>query len=233
MARERSAESPYRPRAGRAGMDARLPGRGSRAEHNDRARIAQIAARLIIEHGLADWSQAKRKAARELMLPEHAPMPSNDELVQALVAHHALFGGEAHARCLRAQREQALAWMRRLASHEPLLVGGVAAGWASAHSDVRIEVVADDPKAIEIALANDGVAYAALPQKPDDERFASGTQLRIDDAPAAIRLSILTPQQRRQRPRRHEDPRLTADEVSELLAADQPSASQAAADSAK
>jgi hypothetical protein len=39
-----------------------------RADHlrreRDRIRIAQAAARLIVEHGLTDWTLAKRKAAR-------------------------------------------------------------------------------------------------------------------------------------------------------------------------
>ena len=80
-------------------------------------------------------------------------------------------------RGLRRQRTEALAWMQRLAQWEPLLVGGVAAGWATEHSDVRLELVADDPKAVEIALASAGVAYAALPPRDDDD---AATHLRID-----------------------------------------------------
>jgi hypothetical protein len=131
--------------------------------------------------------------------------------------HHALFGGVAHAESLRAKREEGLAWMRKLAAWEPLLVGGVAAGWASAHSDVRLELVADDPKALEIALANDGIAYAASPPKAETERLPSSIQLRIESARATIRLSILTPQQRRNRPRRDDEPRLSIDEVAALI----------------
>ena len=94
------------------------------------------------------------------------------------------------------------------------VVGGVAAGWATAHSDVRIELVADDPKAVEIALASSGVTYAALPPRDDD----AATYLRIDASRAAVQLAILTPQQRRNRPRQREEPRLTADAVAELIA---------------
>jgi hypothetical protein len=180
----------------------------------DRIRIAQAAARLIIEHGLTDWALAKRKAARQLMLPETAPLPSNDEIEVALADHHALFGGDAHLAALRRQRTEALGWMRRLAQWEPMLVGGVAAGWASEHSDVRLELVADDPKAVEIALAGAGIAYAALPPRADDP----AAHLRIDSPGAAVRLAILTPQQRRNRPRQKDEPRLAADAVAELLA---------------
>jgi hypothetical protein len=185
----------------------------------DRARIAQAAARLIAEHGLTDWSLAKRKAARQLLLPEGAALPSNDDITQALTDHHALFGGEAHAASLRRQREEGLAWIRRLEPWEPLLVGGVAAGWASAHSDVRIELVADDPKAVEIALASSGVAYAASAPGEDAEKSAGVIHLRIATPRATIRLSILTPQQRRNRARNDDEPRLNAGDVAALLAA--------------
>ncbi|HSU44018.1 MAG TPA: hypothetical protein VLN42_07340, partial [Casimicrobiaceae bacterium] len=50
----------------------------------DRARIADLAALLIAEHGLADWSLAKRKAARQLMLPERTTLPGDDEIELAL-----------------------------------------------------------------------------------------------------------------------------------------------------
>jgi len=102
-------------------------------KERDRLRVAQVAARLIVEHGLGDWTLAKRKAARQLMLPDTTAMPSNDEIEVALAEHHALFGGEAHEESLRAMRALALQWMDRLAEWQPLLVGGVAAGWATEH----------------------------------------------------------------------------------------------------
>src|SRR4029077_12612764 len=97
--------------------------RDSLGIHRDRLRIAQVAARLIVEHGLADWTLAKRKALRQLLLPDSTALPSNDEIEAALTEHHALFGGDAHVANLRRQREQALGWMRRLAPWDPLLVG--------------------------------------------------------------------------------------------------------------
>lgn len=195
MAHRREAES--------AGRDAQ-----------NRARIAQVAARLIAEHGLADWSAAKRKAARQLMLPQRTALPADEEIEAALAAHHALFGGDAHAQTLRGQREEALAWLRELAAFEPRLVGGVAAGWATAHSDIRIELVADDSKAVELALVNRGVAY----------RVAAGAsphaapELFIDTRRGGVRLVVRTPFAARQRPRHSsDDPRLDAVALAELL----------------
>jgi hypothetical protein len=180
----------------------------------DRTRIAQATARLIAEHGMTDWSAAKRKAARQLGVPEDARLPSNEDVQQALTDYHALFAGPEHTASLRAQRAVALRWMRRLEQWSPLLVGGVAAGWASAHSDVRIELVADDPKSVEMTLAGKGVQYAAL---PDRGEVAGDAQLLIHGEEADVRLSVLTPNQRRNRPRRDDDPRLTLDEVAALV----------------
>ena len=179
----------------------------------DRLRVAQLAARLIAEHGLVDWGQAKRKAVRQLLLPDTTGLPSNDEIEAALADHHALFGSEAHVATLRRQRLEALAWMRRLAAWDPVLVGGVAAGWATEHSEVRLELAADDPKAVEIELAGKGVAYAALPPREGD----APTVLRVESSRIAIRIAIFTEAQRRNRPRKNDEPRLTAEMLAALL----------------
>jgi hypothetical protein len=182
----------------------------------DRTRIAQAAARLIAEHGIADWTLAKRKAARQLMLPERTALPGDDEIEAALVDYHALFGGDAHVATLRAQREEALRWMQRLAQFEPALAGGVAAGWATAHSDIQLELVAASAKSVELALLNAGVAYRTMNADDDGpQRF------HVDTPVGSVRLSVRTPEESRQRPRRDRHGanivRLTLDELSALL----------------
>ncbi|MEO5786783.1 MAG: hypothetical protein ABIS17_14880 [Casimicrobiaceae bacterium] len=183
---------------------------------HDRARIAQGAARLIAEHGMSDWSAAKRKAARHLGLPEGMGLPSNEDVQQALTDYHALFAADTHAASLAAQRREALRWMKRLERFAPVLVGGVAAGWATVHSDVRIEIVADDPKSVEMALAGDGIRYAALSPRGDD---AAGAELLIESPDIGVRLSVLSPAQRHNRPRRADEPRFCIADLSALLQA--------------
>jgi hypothetical protein len=187
---------------------------GEGRARRDRERIAQTAAKLIAEHGLTDWALAKHKAARQLMLPESAALPSNDEIEAALASYHTLFAAEEHDASLRTQRRTALEWMKRLAAWDPVLIGGVAAGWATTHSAIRLELVADDAKAVEIALANEGVRYAALPPRDAD----AGAELLIETPHASLRVAVLTPAARRNRPRRPEDPRLSTAAVAALLA---------------
>ena len=182
----------------------------------DRARIADLAARLIVEHGITDWSLAKRKAVRQLLLPERTGLPGDEEIEAALAAHHALFGAEEHAVTLRAQRKEALRWLRALSEFDPRLVGGVAAGWATAHSDIRIELVADDSKSVELALINDNVTYRVAPGPQ-----SAAPELLIDTHAGGVRLIVRTRFAARQRPRRDrrsgDESRLDADGVAKLL----------------
>lgn len=185
----------------------------------NRARIAQATARLIAEHGLNDWQAAKRKACRELGLAEHEPLPGNDEVEQALRDYNTLFHGTDQEATLRAQRQDALTWMERLAQWKPLLTGAVAAGWATAHSEVRLELEAEDAKSVELSLINAGVPYAAVTLQGREP------QLRLESPQATVRLVILSPQQRRNRPRRERgalaEERLTLEQLRLLLGAEQ------------
>ena len=187
----------------------------------DRTRIAQVAAKLIAEHGITDWSLAKRKATRQLMLPGRTALPGDDEIEAALVNYHALFGGDAHLAQLRAQREEALRWMQRLAQFEPALVGGVAAGWATAHSDIHLDLVAENAKAVELALLNAGVAYRTMNAEADGPQ-----RIHIDTPTGAVRLGVRTREEARQRPRRDRHgadiTRVTAPELVALLSANSP-----------
>ena len=189
-----------------------MPRIDSTRSQRNRVRIAQAAARLIAEHGLADWSMAKRKACRELGLDDKEGLPGNDEIEQALRDYNSLFRPEEHAGTLRQQRRSALHWMERLSQWRPVLVGGVAAGWATQHSDVRVELEAEDAKSIELALINAGIDYAPV-QAP---KSAFG-ELMVGHGVEAVRLIIVTPNQRRNRPRRDQDQRMSLAELRNAL----------------
>lgn len=195
-------------------------------QSNDRGRqartvIAQTAARYIAEHGIADWGLAKRKAARHLGLSERETLPSNDEIEQALREYHTLFQPEEQAATLRAQRELALVWMEQLCEYDPVLSGAVAEGWATEHSEIRIELTVDDPKSIELQLLNRGVAYEPVPARAEHRDLG---QLRIETDISPIRLVIQAPSQRRSLPRNRAGERLRADDLRALLETPEPAA---------
>ncbi|MBS0319827.1 MAG: hypothetical protein JSR18_04735 [Proteobacteria bacterium] len=182
-----------------------------------RTLIAQAAARLVAEHGITDWTMAKRKAARELGYDDRTPLPGDDEVEAALNAHHALFGGGEQALTLRAQREEALEWMRALAAFAPRLTGGVAAGWATRDSGIRLELEADDPKSVELALINARAEYRSLQSRAD-----APVELAVDSSRGGLHLVVRSRDESRHRPRRdrhgREMLRLSADEVAALIA---------------
>ena len=185
---------------------------GLRNSLRNRARIAQAAARLIAEHGITDWGMAKRKACRELGLGERESLPGREEIEQALRDYNNLFRPVEQAASIRSLRTEALRWMERLAAWNPVLVGGVAAGWATEHSEPRLELEAEDVKNVEMALLNDNVPYAPLPSRD------TGALLRVGTGERTVLVAVLSTQERRNRRRSQDEERLTAAELRALLA---------------
>jgi hypothetical protein len=136
-----------------------------------RVRIAQAAARLIAEDGVADFGLAKRKAARQLGAPDSHSLPSNEEVEMALDAHHRLFVADPVSP-LRALREQALEVMRALADFHPCLVGGVATGRVAglarglepSRTPIEIDLYLDSSKAFEQFLVNQDIEFRSIEQ---------------------------------------------------------------------
>lgn len=124
-----------------------------------RAQVAELAARLMAEHGLRDYTVAKRKAARQLGVPEGHGMPSNEEIDAALAERQALFQPEEQAGLLADMREQAREVMRVFARFEPALTGGVASGVVSEHSLIELEIAEDASKDFEQFLVNRSIDY--------------------------------------------------------------------------
>ena len=186
----------------------------------NRSRIAQTTARLIAEHGLTDWNAAKRKACRELGLAGCDALPDNEEVEQALRDYNSLFRQDEQPARLRAQRLEALRWMERLSEWKPVLTGAVAAGWATAHSAILLELEAEDAKAVELALINAGIEYGPAPSRPG--RRAMAVQLRVENPQGELQLLIMSPAERRNRPRRERtvevEDRLNLAQLRSLLA---------------
>jgi hypothetical protein len=152
---------------------------------HDRETLAAVAARLIVESQLTDWSLARRKAAEQLGLSARgAAMPSDDDIVAEIKTYHLLYGGEEHAEQIRSQRENALDVMRALQRFEPRLVGPVAEGWAHEGSDAVIELVAESSKDVEIELVNLGAEVDA------QVRRDGSVHLNVDGAEWPVRIVV-------------------------------------------
>lgn len=119
--------------------------------------IAATAARLVVEEGL-EYGPAKRRAASQLGVGR-APLPSNDELEDAVREYIELFCEDTQPAELRALRSMALVWMERLSVFRPHLCGAVWHGTATRLSDISIQLFCDDSKSAEIALIDHRVPY--------------------------------------------------------------------------
>ena len=117
-------------------------------------------------------------------------LPGNEEVEQALRDYNSLFQYAEQPARLRLQRLEALRWMERLSQWNPVLTGAVAAGWATEHSEVRLELEAEDAKSVELSLINAGVEYACAPAPAGNTPQSS---LRIERPEATLRLVILSP----------------------------------------
>ena len=171
-----------------------------------RGQIAELAARLMAEHGLRDYAVAKRKAARQLGLPEGHGMPSNEEIDAALAERQALFQPEEQAGLLTDLRKQAREVMQVFARFEPALTGAAVSGVVSEHSLIELDIAEDASKDFEQFLVNREIAY-----KVQDR--AGRMAYLIYSEPADILVRMVT-----QDTRHTHAPRLSLDRLEKLLA---------------
>ena len=85
--------------------------------------LAQEAARLISDHGIEDYRNAKIKASENLGLSKYGALPNNIEIEHALAERNRIFGSMYHADLLANLRSTALSVMRDLQLFGPCLVG--------------------------------------------------------------------------------------------------------------
>jgi hypothetical protein len=148
-----------------------------------RARIADLAAQFISEHGIQDYSLAKRKAARQLGLPDGHGLPSNEEVDSALIQRQDLYEAEEQTEILAALREQAIAVMRVFLRFAPTLTGAVASGAVTEHSLIELEITADSSKDFEQYLVNQEIEFKIL-----DRRGQMAYLLYAEPADVQVRL---------------------------------------------
>jgi len=127
------------------------------APDHRRTAIAEEAARIIQEQGIADFRSAKDKAVQSLGLRKSPPLPSNREIEQALGTRNRLFRAEEHPRLLRQLRAAAVHIMAHLESFTPRLAGPVLSGHVNAHSLIDLHLFSDSAEDVAADLARHGI----------------------------------------------------------------------------
>lgn len=168
----------------------------SRARGRDDARsaIAVQAARLMAEDGIEDYGLAKRKAARQLGMPDAQRLPNNDEIDSALREYQGIYKTDDQRQRIRLMREEAVSSMRELAVFDPHLTGSVLAGIAGPYAAIHLQLYTDNVKAVEMFLLDRDVAY-----RTGQARLYAGGELRtvpvfvIDAEGTEVELTVLAP----------------------------------------
>ena len=144
--------------------------------------IANATARLVVEEGL-EWGPAKRRAVKQLGLPQRTPLPDNDLVEDAVREYIGLFCADTQPAELRALRQLALVWMERMRTFRPYLAGAVWHGTATRLSDIYVQMFCDDSKSAEISLIDHHVDY--------EPRSVTGFRGELVDA---LSVSSLSPE---------------------------------------
>jgi len=121
--------------------------------------IAQAAARMMVEDGVADFAYAKKKAGRQLGVTDAFCLPSNSEIEDEIRLYQALYLSEEQPGLLRELREDALKVMQLFERFNPHLTGPVLDGTAGQYSETHIHLFADSAKDVEIFLLNQQIPY--------------------------------------------------------------------------
>jgi len=125
-----------------------------------RERLAQEAARLMIEHGIADFRLAKRKAAARLALSGSGDLPTNAQIEACLVERQRIFEPQVHDNRVQILRRLALDAMSELADFEPRLVGSVLAGTATINSSIELHLFAASAELVAACLQRSGRVFS-------------------------------------------------------------------------
>lgn len=122
-----------------------------------REQLAQEAARLIVDHGMHDYGQAKRKAALRFGVRESSALPSNSEIESSVIERQRIFEPDLHQRRVTAMRLLAVEIMAFLFEFQPRLVGPVLAGTVTDNSPLELHVFTDSPEAVLNELEVQGI----------------------------------------------------------------------------
>jgi hypothetical protein len=202
-----------------------MPKKFSQRAESLRRALAQEAARIMDEHGIGDFLQAKRKAAGRLGVNDVAVLPKNIEIEAALRERQRLFGRDSHHYYLKEQRQIALDAMRLLTEFMPRLVGSVLTGTATKHSDINLHLFADRSETVAIRLLEIGVPHEFYERrvKMDADRSVNYPALRFEASGRTVDATVFPIDGIRQspyspvdgRPMRRADAREVADLVHE------------------
>ncbi len=170
---------------------------------NQRAAVANEAARIIQEEGHPDFRSAKEKAVERLGLSGTSTrLPSNEEVAEALAERNRIFRATDHPARLNDLRRAALSILHTLDMYHARLVGPVLSGTTTDFSAIDLHLFSDSPEAIGVTLDVLGIGHRTTQnrhqfRRGESERFP-GYRFRTPDFECAA--TVFTINDRRRSP---------------------------------
>ena len=122
-----------------------------------RQEIAQEAARIMVNGGLENYLQAKKKAADQLGVTDNRMLPSNSEIESALIEYQTLFKDTQVNQSLKKMRMTAIKAMQFFEQYRPRLTGSVLTGTANEHSEIILHLFHDTPEMVGLFLEKENI----------------------------------------------------------------------------
>jgi hypothetical protein len=141
-----------------------------------RQRLAEEAARCMIEQGIADFGLAKRKAAERLGVKHRGALPSNSQIEACLAGRQRIFEPDVQPERLARLRQAAVVLMRALSLFSPRLVGPVLSGTATINAVIELHVFAPSVELVADVVSGLGRRPSACERK---FRFGGGRTISV------------------------------------------------------
>lgn len=138
-----------------------------------RQRIAEEAARLIVQGKVADSATARKRAARWLSRQKLSAedIPTHAEIFDEVLARRGVLSRERDPAAQREARRQALGLCEALAPFEPTVIGTLIDGVVTQGADLTILVSPHEPGQVLATLAD---ATGAFPERMTPEDLPPG-----------------------------------------------------------
>lgn len=143
-------------------------------ESRARQRLAEEAARIILEEGVRDYGLAKRKAADHLGMTGRREMPANTEIENAVLERNRLFASAETQREYRDRLRAAALVMERLGSLEPRLVGPLLLGILEPQPVINLHGFAETVEEVIFLLGDMGIQC-----RSGDRHYRGGSGTRV------------------------------------------------------
>ncbi|MCC7528642.1 MAG: hypothetical protein IT342_08980 [Candidatus Melainabacteria bacterium] len=155
----------------------------------DRRRVAEEAARFIVEGSEAEYLHAKERAISMLGLSSRNNLPSNRKIKDCIAQLTACqLGEEEVKRRVREMREIAFEIMQVIADSDPFLIGSTLTGQIRISSDIDLHAYSDDDTCLKNQLMDWG--YEEVDKEVIDNRKGRFVHLRWSERDYPVEVTV-------------------------------------------